>query len=187
MIVRRALLAGLAAVVVAAIIAGVTMFLYRGGLRDAEAGMGPCAEGSTFHCIPHLRAGDMLAALKKRGFDCDGPARSDGCALYVGENVYTVRVASADGGISRLTATVVTRADAEPSAGAVALLRWVAGVPFAQDREGAGEVDAWLVKHVAERRNVSAAIANYEYHLDDDSGIGDRRSLRLAIGEKIAW
>ncbi len=160
------------------------MFLYRGGLRAAETGMGPCAEGSTSNCVPHLKAADMIAALTKRGFECQS---SRGCELEIGETVFIVRVGIEEGGISRLTATVVTRVDTELSSGAKALLRWVGGVPFAHDRQGAAEVDAWLTKQVTERKTVHATIAGYEYQLDNSSGIASGSSLSLDITEKLTW
>ncbi|MEV4636671.1 hypothetical protein AB0J80_04880 [Actinoplanes sp. NPDC049548] len=185
--IRRTLLAGLGAFVVATIIAGVTMFLLRGGARSAETSMGPCAEDSTYRCIPHLKAEDLVAALKKRGFECYKPGGARGCELEIGETRLSVGVGTHEGGISRLTATMGMRADEEPSEGTMALLRWVAGVPFAHDPQGAGEVDAWLTRQVAERKNVRATIAGYSYQLDSQPGGSGRRTLRLDIGESLEW
>ncbi|MEV6595763.1 hypothetical protein AB0M36_02755 [Actinoplanes sp. NPDC051346] len=181
----RALLASLIAFVVAMVVAGITMFVIRGGGRDAESGMGPCTPGSTspFSCIPHLKAEDLVAALKKRGFKCFEPGGSRGCKLEIGETEFHVGVEIAEGGISGLSASLWIRADEEPTEGGIALLRWVAGVPFAHDRESADEVDAWLVKQIAEQKTVQVTIAGYEYRLERKPGLTDRKSVGLSIQE----
>lgn len=178
---RKALLGGLAAAVTAMIVAGVTMFLVRGGARAAETGMGPCAEDSSSDCIPNLKADDLLGALKARGHYCtDYPGGTVGCELNVGQSRFSVGVETNDGGISRLSATVLVVADSEPSERALTFLRWVAGVPFAHDRQSANEIDAWLTTQLAEEKTVDATIAGYRYHLASQPG-RETRSIDLDI------
>ena len=185
MTLRKTLLLGLVTTVVTAIVAAATMFFARGGVRAAEAGMGPCAEGSTYDCIPNLKAGDLTAALRKRGFVCDNPAIARGCYLEIGDSLLSVEVGNIEGRIGRLTATMRIRADSEPSEGTMALLRWVARLPFAHDSRDVGEVDAWLTRQVAAKKDVDATIAGYRYHLDSRPGSSDRRTLRLDIQQSL--
>ncbi|MEU4625402.1 hypothetical protein AB0G04_36200 [Actinoplanes sp. NPDC023801] len=182
---RRTLLLAAVTIVVTALIAGITMFFVRGGVRAAETGMGSCSAGTTYDCIPNLKADDLTAALQNHGFTCDNPQVSRGCFLEIGDTLFTVDVGRMEGGINRLSTTMRLRADTEPSAGAMALLRWVGGIPFAHDRVAAAEVDAWIVNQVAAKKNVDATIAGYSYDLESKPGEKNRRTLRLDIQQKV--
>jgi hypothetical protein len=151
---------------VAFLAAGAGCFALVSASRDTT---GPIDCGGD-RCIPTLRVGPVVDALKSQGHDCGLDGGDWACKLSIGAVYYEASIGVAPGDqITEVQGTVTKPEDSPLSARSVNYLVWLASLPFAGDKPTTSKTRTWVTERVKDSKDSKAKISGYEYELDSSN------------------
>lgn len=148
--------------VVALLAAGIGAFLMGRDYRTYQVvqGCGP------YNCIPALKAGTVIEALKGEGHTCKQESRDVWyCDMMVGSVHFKSSVGVSEGYIYQLTAEVFHADDERLTDGGMAYMSWFATLPYRDDPAATEEIKDWLAEQIDARKDTKATILDYKYTL----------------------